>query len=76
MATLVTGKRKVIVISAFYRSGSTLLGTLFDRNPNLIYYFEPLSHFNQKPEEQGRILPPKLEMMSKMFACDPPLGME
>jgi hypothetical protein len=35
-------KKKIIVISAYYRSGSTLMGTLFDKNPNLLYYFEKL----------------------------------
>ena len=31
---------------AAFRSGSSMLGTLFDKNPNLIYYFEPLTGFN------------------------------
>lgn len=73
-AEIITTKqrKKVIVVSAFYRSGSTLMGTLFDRNPNLIYYFEPLSHFKLRPEEQAEVLQPKLAMMADMFNCKPP----
>lgn len=65
-------KKKIIVVSAFYRSGSTLMGTLFDRNPNLVYYFEPLSHFKLLPEEQAQVLEPKLNMLAEMFSCKPP----
>ena len=60
----------MIVLSAFYRSGSTLAGTLFDRNPHLMYYFEPLSAFQEIPE--GKVLEPKLSMLSDMFNCKPP----
>ena len=62
--------RHVIVLSAFYRSGSTLTGTLFDRNPHLMYYFEPLSAFRETPE--AKILEPKLSMLSEMFKCKAP----
>ena len=35
-------QRKVLVL-AYYRSGSTLTGQLFNYNPSALYWFEPLS---------------------------------
>ena len=39
-------EKRLIILAAMYRSGSSFLGSLFDQNPNLLYYFEPLSLFS------------------------------
>ena len=42
----VKNKRKLIILSAMFRSGSSFLGSLFDKNPNFSYYFEPTTLFS------------------------------
>jgi len=39
-------QRKVLVL-AYYRSGSTLTGQLFNYNPDALYWFEPLAAVTQ-----------------------------
>ena len=34
-----TPRRKAILLIAGYRGGSTLTGEVFNRNPNVLYYF-------------------------------------
>jgi len=52
---VVEKKRKLIIISSMFRSGSSFLGSLFDKNPSFTYYFEPLSLFNEGPDK-ARVL--------------------
>ena len=41
--------RNAFLLITLYRSGSTLTGELFNRNPNFLYYFEPLGKILQFP---------------------------
>ena len=39
------GKRNAFLLITLYRSGSTLAGEMFNRNPDFLYYFEPLGKY-------------------------------
>ena len=39
-------EKRLIILAAMFRSGSSFLGSLFDQNPNLLYYFEPITIFS------------------------------
>lgn len=41
-------KKKVVIISTRYRSGSTFTGEMFNQNPNYFFTFEPLHSFKRK----------------------------
>ena len=62
-------KRKLIVLSAMYRSGSSFLGSIFDKNPDVFYLFEPMTAF-QNFESQA--MPAKLEMLGDIKNCELP----
>ena len=62
-------KRKLIVLSAMYRSGSSFLGSIFDKNPDVFYLFEPMTAF-QNFEHQA--MPAKLEMLDDIKNCELP----
>ena len=48
--------RNAFLLITLYRSGSTLTGELFNRNPNFLYYFEPLGKILKFPIESERPL--------------------
>ena len=52
---------------AGYRGGSTLTGEVFNRNPNVLYYFEPMALFGELdlPNE-------KIEFLNNTFHCKAP----
>ena len=60
-------QRKAILILAGYRGGSTLTGEVFNRNPNVLYFFEPMALFGELdlPNE-------KLEFLNNTFHCQAP----
>lgn len=41
-------KKKVVIISTRYRSGSTFTGEMFNQNPDYFFTFEPLHSFKRK----------------------------
>ena len=53
-----SAQRKVLVL-AYYRSGSTLTGQLFNYNPSAFYWFEPLSGVTQQWGWYGDMIPPR-----------------
>jgi hypothetical protein len=73
-------KRKLIILSAMFRSGSSFLGSLFDKNPNFNYYFEPLTMFkfpnlkktHENPHFLSHTTPYKLEMLKDILECKIP----
>jgi len=50
-------QRKVLVL-AYYRSGSTLTGQLFNYNPSTFYWFEPLSAASDQWGWMNDVIPP------------------
>jgi len=60
-------KRKGYLLVTMYRSGSTLTGEMFNRNPDFLYYFEPLAIFgnNNAPLQ-------KMKMLNETFHCKAP----
>jgi len=49
-------QRKVLVL-AYFRSGSTLTGQLFNFNPSAFYWFEPLAAVSRRWGWDGRAMP-------------------
>ena len=62
-------KRKLIVLSAMYRSGSSFLGSIFDKNPEVFYLFEPMTGFQAF---EHNAMPAKLEMLKDIKNCELP----
>lgn len=62
-------KRKLIVLSAMYRSGSSFLGSIFDKNPEVFYLFEPMTGFEAF---EHKAMPAKLEMLKDIKNCELP----
>ncbi|XP_068746620.1 carbohydrate sulfotransferase 5-like [Montipora capricornis] len=66
--------RKNVIILSPGRGGSSFLGSLFDKNPNIMYCFEPLypsymnttgSHWKEKTYERT-----SLEVINGLLQCD------
>ena len=51
-------QRKVLVL-AYYRSGSTLTGQMFNYNPSAFYWFEPLAAVSRPWGWVWDIIPPR-----------------
>jgi len=51
-------QRKVLVL-AYYRSGSTLTGQMFNYNPSALYWFEPLAAVSEQWGWVRDIVPPR-----------------
>ncbi|XP_072027720.1 carbohydrate sulfotransferase 1-like [Amphiura filiformis] len=45
----------VVIILAQYRTGSTFIGQLFNKNPDMFYIFEPLKVFNNLEDINGQL---------------------
>ena len=58
-----------------HRSGSTFLGELFNRNPNVFYLFEPLAGLQGEHSTTGCHKYPerKIEHLLKYYNCESPL---
>ena len=53
-----SSQRKVLVL-AYYRSGSTLAGQLFNFNPSAFYWFEPLAGVGRQWGWVNDAVPPR-----------------
>jgi len=62
-----TPRRKAILLLAGYRGGSTLTGEVFNRNPNVLYYFEPMALFGEKD-----VYDEKIKFLNDTFHCGAP----
>jgi len=51
-------QRKVLIL-AYYRSGSTLTGQLFNYNPSAFYWFEPLAAVSRQWGWVNNVMPPR-----------------
>ena len=62
-----TPRRNAYLLITLYRFGSTLTGEMFNRNPDFLYFFEPLAIFgnNDAPKQ-------KFKMLNETFHCVPP----
>ena len=56
-------KRSVVLIVSDYRSGSSLLGEMFNQNNDVYYLFEPLKDFDVSKTQ---------EFLEELMSCDPP----
>lgn len=67
-------KVNVLLVTA-HRSGSTFLGELFNRNPDVFYLFEPLAGVQGEHSTIGchRYPEAKINHLRKYFDCDAPL---
>lgn len=60
-------KGTVVIIMAYYRSGSSFFGELFNRNPDVFYLFEPLLPYTPNC---GRLYKERLELLYNISKCD------
>jgi len=54
-----TSSQRKVLILAYYRSGSTLTGQLFNYNPSAFYWFEPLATVSQPWGWVHDVIPPR-----------------
>ena len=62
--------RKQILIVTEYRSGSSFIGEIFNRNPNIFYLFEPLimtTIYNKNKKRLDIVQKPKQNKLLKEF---------
>lgn len=57
----------VVLLMAYYRSGSSFTGELFNRNPDVFYLYEPLYTFTPRCET---LYEERLDMLSEISRCD------
>ena len=62
------GKRQSLLIASPWKSGSSLLSEMFNRNPNFFFYSEPLDAVSQETDSQ------KLKMLKDIFQCKIPFA--
>jgi len=70
MSQNVTSPKTAILLVTRWRSGSTLAGEMFNRNTDILYYFEPLAVFSNATSEI--ISSKKVQMLNETFDCIPP----
>lgn len=81
-----TGQKQVILLTS-YRSGSTFVGEIFNRHPDIFYHFEPLVAFDESdnkgenaiyidPEHRHQYVcqnpVEKVDHINRLFACKVP----
>jgi len=63
------GDRKSILIVSSWKSGASLLVEMFNRNPNFLFYSEPLVGLGADAKDSQ-----KLNMLKDIFQCKIPLA--
>ena len=63
------GDRKSILIVSSWKSGASLLVEMFNRNPNFLFYSEPLVGLGADAKDSQ-----KLNMLKDLFQCKIPLA--
>ena len=64
-----SGKQTSILIVSSWKSGAAALEEMFNRNPNFMFYSEPLVAFGKQGTDSQ-----KLKMLKDIFQCKVPLA--
>ena len=57
-------KKKAILLMSRYRGGSSFIGNIFNKNKNLVYFFEPLAVYGHGDDQN---IPEKVSFLNNTF---------